>query len=99
MFALYCPRHGHRVLLDLGRLVRLVNLDDGVIVIEARCYDGEQLVEVTGTRATLPTEQVGPPTDHEAYLRPRFSRTRTEIRTGEPGKPNSSRSRRSRNRR
>lgn len=32
-------------------------------------------------------------------LRARFSRTRTEIRTGEPRKPNSSRSRRSRNRR
>jgi hypothetical protein len=32
-------------------------------------------------------------------LRGRFSRTRTEIRTGDPVNPNSSRSRRSRNRR
>lgn len=34
-----------------------------------------------------------------AYFLGRFSRTRTEIRTGDPSNPNSSRSRRSRNRR
>ena len=34
-----------------------------------------------------------------AYLRLRFSRTRTAMRTGEPSKPNSSRRRRSRKRR
>ncbi len=59
MFALYCPRHGHRVLLDLGRLIRLVNLGDGVIQIEARCYDGEHLVGITGLHSTLPPDEVG----------------------------------------
>lgn len=59
MFALYCPRHGHQVLLDLGRIVRLVNTGDGLIVVEARCYDGESLVGVTGSHSTLTSEEVG----------------------------------------
>lgn len=58
MFALFCPQHGHQVLLGLDRLIRLVNLDDGVIMIEARCYDGEPLVGVTGQRSVLPPEAV-----------------------------------------
>jgi hypothetical protein len=58
MFALYCPRHGHPVLLDFDRIVRLVNLPDGPILIEARCYDGETLVGVSGQRATLTPDEV-----------------------------------------
>jgi hypothetical protein len=58
MFALYCPQHGHQILLDLDQLIRVVNLGDGMIVIEARCYDGEPLTAVTGLGATLPPEQV-----------------------------------------
>jgi hypothetical protein len=59
VFSLYCPRHGHQVLLDVGRLVRLVNMGDGVIVVEARCYDGENLLGVTGLHATLRPDEVG----------------------------------------
>lgn len=58
MFALYCPRHGHDVLLSLSRLVRVVNLGDGFILTEARCYDGEPLVAITGAAARLTPEQV-----------------------------------------
>ncbi len=58
MFALYCPRHGHRVLLDLGRLSRMVNLGDGLILLEARCYDGEPLTGITGHAATLRPDQI-----------------------------------------
>jgi hypothetical protein len=59
MFALYCPQHGHQILLDLDQLTRVVNLGDGMILIEARCYDGEPLITVTGLGATLSPEQVG----------------------------------------
>ena len=59
VFALYCPRHGHQVLLDLSQLVRLVNAGDGVIVMEARCYDGEHLVGITGSHSTLSSDEVG----------------------------------------
>ena len=59
MFALYCPRHGHQVLLDLGQIVRLINTGDGLIVVEARCYDGESLVGITGSHSTLTPEEVG----------------------------------------
>src|SRR5207237_1111088 len=44
----------------------------------------------------LPTRHLRP---HRYFFRPRFSRTRTDSRIGEPVNPNSSRSRRSRNRR
>jgi hypothetical protein len=58
VFALYCPRHGHQVLLDLSQIVRLVNAGDGLIVMEARCYDGENLVGITGSHSTLTSEEV-----------------------------------------
>jgi hypothetical protein len=58
MFALYCPRHGHRVLLDVGRLTSLVNLGHGLILVAARCYDGEDLIGVTGLHSTLPPDAV-----------------------------------------
>jgi hypothetical protein len=59
VFALYCPRHGHQVLLDLDQIVRLVNAGDGLIVMEARCYDGENLVGITGSHSHLTSEEVG----------------------------------------
>jgi hypothetical protein len=59
VFALYCPRHGHQVLLDLDRLSRMINLGGGLILLEARCYDGEPLTCITGRRATLPPDEVG----------------------------------------
>jgi hypothetical protein len=73
VFALYCPRHGHQVLLDLGQIVRLVNSGDGVIVIEARCYDGENLVGITGSRSTLAPDEVG----HRPTTPPRPAHTWT----------------------
>jgi hypothetical protein len=59
MLALDCPRHGHRVLLDIGRIVQLVNLGDGLIMVVVRCYDGELITGITGTAATLSPETVG----------------------------------------
>jgi hypothetical protein len=59
VFALYCPRHGHQVLLDLDQIVRLVNAGEGLIVMEARCYDGENLVGITGSHSHLTSEEVG----------------------------------------
>ncbi len=52
MFAVHCPRHGSRVLLDVRRVTRLTNLADGHIAVELKCYDGERLVLVTGSQAT-----------------------------------------------
>jgi hypothetical protein len=59
MLALHCPRHGHRVLLDLDRIRRVTNLGEGIILIEARCYDGQPIIEISGSAATLPPDQVG----------------------------------------
>jgi hypothetical protein len=61
MFALFCPRHGQRVLLDTGRLLRVVNLGDGLILVEARCYDGQPITEVSGVGSRLPADTVGHP--------------------------------------
>jgi hypothetical protein len=58
MLALYCPRHGHEVLLGASRLIRLVNLGHGLILTEARCYDGELLTAITGAAARLPPDQI-----------------------------------------
>lgn len=69
MFALYCPRHGHPVLLDLGQLIRLINLEDGLILVEARCYDGENLVGVTGTGSVLPPDTVARRPSTQAFPR------------------------------
>lgn len=58
MLALHCPRHGHRVLLDTDQVVRLVNLGAGLILIEARCYDGERLLGVSGQHSVLSPDEV-----------------------------------------
>lgn len=59
MLALYCPRHGHAVLLDIDRITRMVNIEDGLIVVEAECYDGTRIQMITGSRAVLPPDEVG----------------------------------------
>lgn len=51
MFAAYCPTHGSRILLDIGRLVRLDHTDHGVDA-QLRCYCGAELVVRTGRPAT-----------------------------------------------
>ena len=51
MFAVHCPQHGSKVLLDVRRVTRLTNLGDGVIAVELRCYDGEHLFLMTGSRS------------------------------------------------
>lgn len=64
MLSLRCPRHG-TVLLGLDRLVRLHNLGDGLILVEARCDDGELLLAVRGHGSVLPPDAVAhrPATD------------------------------------
>ncbi len=49
MFAAYCPKEGSRVLLGLSR-IRGVTNDDGMIVVELECYDGERVRHYTGKR-------------------------------------------------
>lgn len=54
MFNVYCPRHGHEVLLGFRRLRRVVNIKPGVIVVELLCHDGEVLRLVTGSATRVP---------------------------------------------
>ncbi len=79
MFALYCPRHGHQVLLDLDQIVRLVNAGDGLIVMEARCYDGENLVGITGSHSTPDVRGGRSPADRTADARPPASLRRVSL--------------------
>ncbi|MQA64194.1 MAG: hypothetical protein GEU86_22685 [Actinophytocola sp.] len=51
MFKVYCPRHGSDVLLGYGRVRQVINVRPGVIVVELRCYDGEIVRLLTGSRA------------------------------------------------
>jgi hypothetical protein len=48
----YCPLHGCQVLLGLTCIRRLANLAPGVFALELECYDGQQLVVLTGKRVT-----------------------------------------------
>jgi hypothetical protein len=44
MFAVYCPRHQRRVLLDTSNIVSLTGAPDGQFVIGYRCtcgYEGQ----------------------------------------------------------
>lgn len=70
MFAVFCPRHGATVLLDVRRIRSVANLATGVIAIELACYDDERLVLVTGSRATgTPSPARPDPTpDHEVIV-------------------------------
>jgi hypothetical protein len=58
MLALFCPRHGHRVLLDLDRITRMVPVAAGMTAVEARCYDGELLLTIIGPGARLTPDEV-----------------------------------------
>lgn len=55
MFKIYCPRHGSDVLLGFSRVQKMINVRPGVIVVELRCYDGEVIRMVTGSRADTVT--------------------------------------------
>lgn len=52
MFSVYCPRHGHNVLLGFDRLRSSTNVAPGVIVLQFRCTDGEVVHLVTGANAS-----------------------------------------------
>jgi hypothetical protein len=56
MFAMYCPRHAGLVLLDVRAITSITNLAEGVIAVELRCYDGEHLVLMTGSRVIAASE-------------------------------------------
>lgn len=58
MFSVYCPRHGHNVLLGADRVRSCTNLASGVIVLELACTDGELLRLVTGRSASAPTREL-----------------------------------------
>ena len=47
MFAAHCPTHGKKVLLPQSRIRSLANTDRG-IVVRLECYDGTEIVVVTG---------------------------------------------------
>lgn len=68
MFAAYCPTHGSRILLDIGRLVRLDHTDHG-IEAHLRCYCGADLVVHPGRQSSA-----GPAVDAEAVTVPARSR-------------------------
>ena len=51
MFAVYCPRHGTRVLLS-ERRIRAVHNTGGGIVLEVECHDGQRIQLVTGRAVT-----------------------------------------------
>jgi hypothetical protein len=52
----YCPLHGCQVLLGLTGVRRLTNLAPGVLALELECYDGQQLVVLTGKHVTTADE-------------------------------------------
>lgn len=54
MFAVFCPRHGTPVLLDVRAITGMTTLADGVIAVQLRCYDGEELVLLAGARVARP---------------------------------------------
>lgn len=57
MLAVFCPRHGTRVLLSERRIRALRNTDHGIL-IEVECYDGERIVLRTGRRASRTATEV-----------------------------------------
>lgn len=57
MFAVFCPRHGCKVLLGPQRIRAVRNLGPGIVAVELTCFDGEELVVLTGARVTEGAER------------------------------------------
>ena len=58
MLALFCPHHGHDVLLGIDRITRIGRVAAGLIAVEVRCYDGELLLTIMGPGAALRPDEI-----------------------------------------